>query len=195
MQPLLTISIPTTIDRQESFTTLLNELTYQITENDLEDIVVVDWECDDKEMSVGVKRDLLYKRAKGEYCWQIDSDDFIDSNAIKLVYDALQTAPDCVTFRELCTINGDILHGNFSLQYDDWHDNPPGFNHARTPFFKTPIRTDLCQQVGVADMRWGEDHDFAIRIKPLLQTEVYIPVDIYHYIHWSTEHNERYGIK
>lgn len=195
-QPLLSILIPTTTDRAELFQGLLNELTFQIQRDGLEDIVDIDWECDNKEMSVGAKRDILYKRAKGEYSWQIDDDDYIHSEGIKLIVEALQSKPCCVTFQELCQIDGVIKHSNFSLQYPDWHDNPDwpaGFHYARMPFFKTPIKTALCQQIGVADLRFAEDHDFSRRIKPLLKHEVHISEFVYHYVHWSTDHNERYG--
>lgn len=198
MKHLLSILIPTVIGREELFNGLLNELTFQIQRDDLEGIVDIDWECDNKEISIGKKRNLLYQRAKGEYSIMWDDDDYIHKEGLKLIVEALQSKPCCVTFQELCQIDGVIKHSNFSLQYPDWHDNPSwpeGFHYARTPFFKCVIRTDLCKQVGVEDLRFGEDHVFAQKIKPLLKHEVYIPHPIYHYIHWSSDHNSRYGIK
>jgi len=195
---LLSILIPTTPDREQSFTALLNEIYSQIQHNDLDHLVEVEWMLDNKEMSVGAKRDALYKKAQGEYSVQWDSDDYMHEKALPMIVEALRTKPDCVTYKELCLVNGKYMLSNFSLNYDDWHDNPlwPGnYDFARTPFFKTPIRTDLCRQVGVADMRYGEDYDFARRIKPLLKTEVHVNEFIYHYIHNSSEHNERYGIE
>ena len=197
--PLLTIAIPTTPDREELFQRLLNELTYQIQKNDLDNVVNIDWEIDNKEMSIGVKRDLLYKRAQGEYTVQWDSDDWIHAEGIALIIWALHERPDCVTYLERCEINGLQKWSNIALKYPDWAGDgnetlEDGFHFHRTPFFKTPIKTAVCRNVGVKDMRFGEDHDFAQRIKPLLKTEKYIDDPIYHYIHNSTAFNERYGI-
>jgi hypothetical protein len=217
-QPLLSILIPTVIGREELFNSLRNEVhtqacTIQGGDNCsgfmYEDFCItgVLYECgvelvyfrDDKSISVGEKRDWLYKKASGIFSWMIDDDDGIHKSAIQLILDAIKSNPetDCIGFKELCNINGEIKYSNFSYGYADWFGDgkllPDGFHHHRTPFFKTPIRTLICQQVGVADMRYGEDHDFSRRIKPLLKSEVYIDEFIYHYNHISTNHEERYG--
>jgi glycosyltransferase involved in cell wall biosynthesis len=157
---------------------------------------------DDKSVSIGEKREDMYKdSSNGDYVWMIDDDDDIADNAIGLILEAIKSNPDidCVCFKELVDIDGKISHSNFSLEYGDWEgdgilDLGDGFSYHRTPFFKTPIKTDICRQVGVRPIRFGEDHDFAQRIKPLLKTMVYIPEFIYYYIHRSTPFNERYGI-
>lgn len=198
---LLSILIPTTPDREESFRHLLAHLTYQIQTNNLDDVVELQWDLDNKEKSIGKKRDDLYQLANGLYSVQWDSDDWMHDDGIKLMIQAIlrgNQQASCITYQEHCIINGNIEFSNFSLKYDDWHENPKcpaGFKYARTPFTKTPILTQLCRKVGVADMRYGEDHDFARRVNPLLGSEVHIDEFIYQYIHWSTEHNTRYGIK
>jgi hypothetical protein len=44
-------------------------------------------------------------------------------------------------------------------------------------------------------MRFGEDHDFAIRIYPFLKKEKYINDVMYLYQYSSENHNSKYGIK
>jgi hypothetical protein len=197
---LLSILIPTTVDRRESVAKLKAELKRQIIEGGYQDSVEIKSMEDNKEMSVGAKRDLLYKAAKGKYSVQWDSDDWIHPQGIKLIIDAAKQLPHCITYKEHCTINGEIRFSNFSNEYPDWNGEgnnvlTDGFHYQRTPFFKTPILTELCQKVGVSDLRYAEDHDFARRIKPLLSTEVHIEEFIYHYIHESSPHADRYGIK
>ena len=197
---LLSILIPTTVDRRESYTKLKNEFLRQIEENGLQDTVEIKSCEDNKEMSIGSKRDLLYKAANGKYSLQWDSDDWIHAEAIKLIVEAAKQNPDCITYKELCTIDGEVKFSNFSKEYDDWNGDgnnvlSDGFHFQRTPFFKTPIRTEYCQHIGVADLRWAEDHDFARLIKNMLHTEVHIDEFIYLYQHTSSEFNERYGIK
>ncbi len=192
----LSILIPTTVDREDQFNRLTKYLFKQIEENSLQNEIEVQYICDTKEMSVGAKRQLLYEMAKGEYSWMIDDDDWIAYDAIAGVYNELDGICDCVGFKELCIFDGKrVESSNFSLVYPGWMDNYDGFNHVRTPFFKTPIKTKLCLEAGVKDQRWGEDNDFAIRIYPYLETENYIDEFVYIYQHNSSPHNDRYGIK
>lgn len=213
--PLLSIQIPTTPDRDKQYALLEEEIRNQCVamgEEPLEGFehatLFGGWRSvgiefmyyrDNKELSIGEKRDRMYRASTAKYSVQWDSDDWICAGGVKLMMDALrQYAPDCVTYRESVMINGEYFPSNFSLEYEDWAD---GFNlsqyyYQRTPFFKTPILTKLCQEVGVdRSSRYAEDHDFARRIRPLLKTEHHIDKEIYLYRHTSTEHNERYGIR
>jgi len=194
-QKLLSIQIPTTHDRKELFEDLIAKLEYMIKANELESEVEIISLCDDKEMTIGEKREKLYTNCNGTYSWQIDDDDMISADAIPLILDAIQHAPDCITFLELCNIDGVDSTSRFSLEYVDWGENVGGYDHVRTPFFKTPIKTEICRKVKIPHIRWGEDHRFAQLIKPLLKTEIHIPHPLYYYRHTSTPFNERYGIK
>ncbi len=195
-QPLLSILIPTVFERQELFNRLRSFINYQITEYGLHSHVEVQHLSDNKEMTIGEKRNKLYRMATGLYSWQIDDDDLIYHEALPLIIDELKNEDcDCVGFKELCIFDGKrVESSNFSIKYGGWADNVDGFNHVRTPFFKTPIKTRLCLQVPVANIRWGEDAQFARDVYPLLQKENYIDEFLYHYLHNSTPHNSRYGI-
>ncbi len=164
-------------------------------DHELTDIVEILYIQDIKEMTIGEKRNKLYRMARGEYSLQIDDDDNIHHLAMPYIIDELKDNPDCVGYKELCIYDGKrVESSNFSIKYGGWADNVDGFNHVRTPFFKTPIKTRLCLQCPVPHSRFGEDHEFSRMIRPLLQRENYIDEFIYHYIHNSTPHNERYGI-
>jgi len=197
---LLSILIPTTVDRREQFLKLKDEFKRQIIESGYQNIVEIKWAEDNKEISVGEKRNNLYNSASGKYSVQWDSDDWIHPQALKMIIQALHQEPDCVTYKELCNMDGEIKFSNFSNEYPDWNGEgnnvlSDGFHFQRTPFFKTPILTSICRQAGVGDIRYAEDHDFARRVKPLIKSEAHIDEFIYHYIHESTPHAERYGIK
>lgn len=194
-RPLLSILIPSIDSRNKLFDQLWDFLLNIIDLHDLSDKVELRACIDNKEMSIGWKRQTLYSAAMGKYSWQIDDDDQIHPDAILHILEAMKGEPDCITFEELCMIDGVESRSNFSLKYDDWAENQDGFDHVRTPFFKTPIKTSLCQQVPVPDMRFGEDHEWAKKIKHNLKTEMHIPKMLYYYIRNSTPHNERYGIK
>lgn len=197
MNPLLSILIPTVHERIEQFKKLEEYINDQIGAYDLEGKVEVISLADNKEMTIGEKRNKLYQKANGVYSWQIDDDDWIHYQAIPLIIDELMNdSPDCVGFKELCIFDGKRAEtSNFSLRYPGWMDNYDGFSHVRTPFFKTPIKTRLCLQCPAPHTRFGEDHEFAKAIYPLLQTENYIDEFLYIYQHNATPHNERYGIQ
>jgi hypothetical protein len=155
---------------------------------------------DDRQISVGTKRDRLYRLASGLYAVQWDSDDWVAETALAQIMYALESRPDCVTYQEHCDMDGVIKKSNHSLRYPDWEGEgdrelEDGFHFHRTPFFKSVIRRDYCCHIGVADMRFGEDHDFARLIRPMLREEIHIDSEIYLYRRTSTNHNERYGIK
>lgn len=201
----LSILIPTTPDRKKEFEKLRREMWRQIRALNMKaGIEIIDLE-DNKEMTIGAKRKELYKMAAGLYSVQWDSDDWIHPFGLEMITAFLpkrmtdknpDRLPDCVTYKELIIWNGTKPEtSNFSLKYDDWRDNYDGFNYVRTPFFKTPIKTSICNATEIPDSRFGEDHDFARNIKPKLKTEHYINEFIYIYTPFTSDHKERYGIK
>lgn len=192
----LSILIPTIIERQEQFNKLVDYLHNLIDLDNFNGEVEILSLCDDKQMTIGEKRQALYDMANGEYSWQIDDDDEISPDGLREIMYAITDAdPDCVTFQEKCLIDGVESFSNFSLKYDDWAENTDGWDHVRTPFFKTPIKTELCRKVSVPHVRFGEDHLWAQKIKYVLKSETHLEKFIYYYIHKSTPFNERYGIK
>lgn len=199
-KPLLTIQVPTVIGREKEFEKLRDEIFRQGQEigafksGELEFMMMKD----NKEISIGMKRRLLYQSSNGKYTVQWDDDDGIHKDGIALIINALRKNPDvdCVTYKELCIFDGTrVESSNHSLKYKSWMDNHDGFNHVRTPFCKNVIKTELCRQAIMPDMRFGEDHEFAKSIYPLLKTGTWINEFIYIYQHNSTPHNIRYGVK
>lgn len=195
----LTICIPTVNGREEVCKKLIEEVNRQIAENNLDREIQVIVDKDNKQVSIGEKRNRMYKISKGLFTVQIDDDDWIAPDYVKLCHEATYEPVDCIGYQEYCTFNGiNPQKSDMSIKYPRWNDfNPPvnGFDHARTPFCKTPIKTTICQKVGVKDMRWGEDHDFAKRIYPFLKREHYINKSMYFYRYKKEDFNKKYGIR
>tara|TARA_R110000868_G_scaffold135610_1_gene348183 strand:- start:17 stop:595 length:579 start_codon:yes stop_codon:yes gene_type:complete len=191
---ILSILIPTTTDRKPVFDRLVKELKRQCV-GKTKQVEIISL-SDDKKITIGEKRNKLYDMANGLYSWQIDDDDWIHPEAVNLILKAAEQNKDCITFQEIVIFDGGRpKSSNFSLEYLDWKDNSHGYDYIRTPFFKTPIKTDICKRVQVPLIRFGEDHEWAKAVKPLLQSEMHINDNIYWYLHYSTPFNERYGIK
>ena len=153
---------------------------------------------DEKVLTIGEKREILYKRANGLYSWQIDSDDSIAPDALELILAVIKENPEtpCITFRENCMMNGEYKSSNHSIKYDRWMDNFDGYDYVRNPFYKDVIRTDIAKSVPFEHIRYNEDERFAMALKPYLTDEVHIDREIYFYIYEPKDtHEERYGIK
>ena len=196
--PLLSILIPTVVGREDCIHRLLGVISSQYNGSEIE----VFWVKDNKEITIGEKREQLYKKAKGLYSWQIDDDDSIAPNAIQLILEAIKNNPnvDCITFQENCQMNGKYYKSNHSLEYPDWygdgsHPLHDGFHFHRTPFYKSVIKTEIAKSVPFVYCRYGEDHLWSIDLYPHLKTEFHIDRELYYYIYEPKDtHEERYGL-
>lgn len=194
---LLTIMLPTTIDRREQFAKLLEEIKRQIVANKYEDIVEVIINEDNKEISIGNKRQELLEASSGKWVVGIDSDDWISEDYLHDIVMALKNNPqiDHVGFLEDCDINGEKSLSIFSIRHKHWAENFDGYDHIRCANPKSVILREKALMVGFEDSRFGEDRIFSEAVTSLLTSEIFIEKSLYLYRHISTEHNERYGIK
>lgn len=213
MKVELSILVPTVLGREESLNNLLsvmakyspldvksdlkeNEYGYTGTKYDLEDVEIIVVK-DNKQNTIGAKREYMYSIANGLYSQMTDDDDELAPNAIHLILEAIRSSPDvdCITFEEHIDIDGKIQRSNHSLKYADWANGTDGFDYVRTPFMKSVIKTEIAKSVPIPHIRFGEDHQWAQALKSHLKTEFHIDQQLYKYIHRSSNHNERYGIK
>lgn len=199
MNTILSIMLPTTIDRRSYFYELLEEICFQIKNLDPEfhkriELVIDE---DNKEKSIGRKRQDLLLRAKGTWVVAIDSDDSIAKTYLSDIINALDKRPniDHVGFLESCSINGTVSKSIFSIRYKQWAENIDGFDHIRCANPKSVIRRDKALRVGFRDIRFGEDKLFSEKITPLLGSETFINKPLYIYRFISSNHKERFGIK
>lgn len=195
-QPLLSILIPTVVGREDQLEKLLAELYRQRVALPFPNIIQFQIKKDNKEMTVGEKRGVLYQESIGLYSFMPDDDDGIAPDFFVRVVAAIEQNPDCVTYFESVDIDGDVSKSNHSIKYGGWHDNPSwpeGFKYARTPYFKDVIRTEIAQSVEVPHIRWNEDEQFANALHPLLENEIHIDDFMYFYKHVSSNPIERYG--
>lgn len=179
------------------FVKLLAELQRQVTEHFLWNEVEIIWHEDNKEISVGRKRQLLLQRARGIFVVGFDSDDWPAPDYLIQIVSAINCNPnvDHVGFWELCTFNGERPRLSlFSIRYHKWGENVDGYHYVRCANPKSVIRREKALQVGFEDSRFGEDIKFSEAVTPLLVNEVFIDKILYNYRYVDSEFNERYGI-
>ena len=213
IQPiLLSILIPTVVGRENELSKLLgllskyapldvksnlkkNNFDYTGTKYDLEDVEIIVVK-DNKQNTIGAKREYMYSLANGLYSQMTDDDDELAPNAIELILNAIKSNPEipCITFREKCMMNGVYKSSNHSIRYSQWMDNQDGFDYVRSPFYKDVIRTDIAKSVPFPHIRYNEDEQWSKALKPFLTDEIHINEELYHYIYNETNHNERYGL-
>jgi len=197
MQPLLTILIPTVVGREAEFDKLKGDIDLQCTILGGYDEVEILSLKDNKEITIGEKRERLYSMANGLFSWMIDDDDSISPDAIQTILSVIKDNPNipCITFRENCMMNGEYKSSNHSIKYEKWADNFDGYDYVRCPFYKDVIRTDIAKSVPFEYVRYNEDEKFSMAIKPLLTDEAHIDREIYFYIYEPKDtHEERYGL-
>lgn len=89
--------------------------------------------------------------------------------------------PDVVGFTGRYFVDGKeqkpFIH---SIKYNNWFEDGRAYYRCPTPL--NPIKRELCLKVGFNErLSLVEDHDFSIRIRPLLKTEVFIDKPMYFY--------------
>lgn len=178
----LSILICTIKERNESFLKLAAKLTEQIT-NDVE----VLYELDNRESTVGKKRNTLLSKANGDYVCFIDDDDDVSDNYVSAILKAIETDPDCVAINLRYYSNGQFLGtAHHSIKYFSWRTLKEDLGFLffeRTPNHLNPIRRSKAILVKFPEVNHGEDHAWSNEIKQYLHTEVNIEEPIYFYYH------------
>ena len=180
--PILTIAIPTINGREKQLEWLLNECLANQVQWTPEVIILI--EKDNKEMTIGAKRQKLLDQVTTPYFVMVDDDDYVADDYVKEVLAAIEREqPDCIGYIEAIIGNPEkwAKHSNC---FDDWGDRSQEFDLTRTIFYKDVIKTEIARAVGFdVSLRYGEDHDFARRLKAsgLLKKEVFLHKIMYYY--------------
>lgn len=174
----LTILICTLETRKTLFNVLLDELKKQSKGYKVEILS----DCDNGEQTIGAKRNKLLQKAKGDYVCFVDDDDWVDSEYISKIMEALESQPDCVKLLGVMNTNGfnqmrfehSIVHGVY---------NTFGGVYRRPPNHLNPIKTNIAQRFKFPETNFGEDTDWALQVRDsgLLQREEPTYKVLYHY--------------
>ena len=177
--PVLTVMIPTIVEREADFRRLLNELNRQIMLLPDPTLVQVIWKQDNCEMLVGDKRQQLLLQARGDYVCAIDDDDLIEPTYLRSILSAILDeervgrSPDCVVFRGEMTLDGRY---NATFDFDLGHKAYRNIGDLcqRTPNHLCPIKRSIAMPIGFVSKQCSEDTDFAQRVYPKLRTQVIV---------------------
>jgi glycosyltransferase involved in cell wall biosynthesis len=201
MLMLLSILIPTLERRRIQFEVLFRSLSTQIRDAQLQHKVEILSELDAGELSIGAKRNLLLKRAAGEFVAFIDDDDEVSPDYLRLLCDAISRKPeaDTVGFRGVITFRGRRPRQfEHSLRHPDYCSRNE--TYYRPPNHVNPIRRGIAIRYRFIEVSYSEDIDWALRIRNdgALRTEAFIDSTLYYYrsrrwwpYQWLLDHTEK----
>ena len=182
----ISILIPTLYERRSLFDKAYDEITRQVSECP-EIKVEVLYEVDNRELTLGAKRNRLVDRCTGKYHCFIDDDDIIAPYYLRTFVPMITSGVDydCAAFLGAHYDKGKFTKLFYhSLDFHSWFERPEAYYRTVSPM--NLIRTSIVRQVRYADIRNTEDHEFSKRLHEsgLLKTEFKIDKTrpLYHYI-------------
>ena len=180
----LSLLICTLTDRTNYLDRLMECLNKQKT-----DEVEILVSLDNREKTIGQKRNELLDQAQGDYIAFIDDDDLVSDDYIQLVLESINKSnPDVIGLHLLMTVNGANEERTYhSLKYNRWWDEPDPDRPGRRRYFRNPnhlnpVKRELALKVKFPGINHGEDHDYSKGLLPHLSTEEYIESPIYYYL-------------
>lgn len=187
----LSILIPTLKERYNSFANLYSNLHKQVSLLPISEYVEILHISDNREISIGEKRNKLLSMAKGEFSVFIDDDDRVSNLYINNIVNSIINNKDidCVGFKGIITFDGknpkEFIH---SLKYREYSQNDA--TYFRPPNHLNPIKSTISKAFKFKEINFGEDTDWAMAIcnSGLLKNEYMIESDImYYYDYISTK--------
>jgi len=137
---LISILIPTLLERQDVFDKMVNGLYKQIKDNNLQDKVEIISICDNRNIPVVEKRNMLQKLSSGKYFTHLDDDDCFSDDYCKKVVDHIErlpifsdNEPDIIGYDQMCYVEDkqfivkpSMNHG-LSLTPDGYKEDLPTY--------------------------------------------------------------------
>lgn len=180
MKPLLSILIPSIPSRFEShLLPLWKELQRQCDESMYGSRVEILTLCDNKQRTIGAKRQALLNLAQGKYIAFMDDDDKCFDKYVILALHVIHIRyytnklVDVITFNQHVSINGE----QFSLTFKFGHEvneepNKNGF--TRPPWHVCLWRRDVVQHCTFPNSNYGEDWAWAEQANKCAKTSYHI---------------------
>lgn len=196
--PLLSVLLPSIIIRNQQFINLSHRLVDLVKAGGFLSKVEFKSNVDNKEISIGKKRQELLNEATGEYVLFIDDDDDVPNYYFTKIFEALESKPDCIGFKIDFRKDGKSKIACHSNRYKSWENNVDGYDFVRCPNHLNPIKREIALQAGYEDLRFGEDSKYSLKLaaENLIKSEVFINEIMYIYKFSSKEnHKIKYGIR
>ncbi len=177
------ILICTLDERKQIFENLYNELLDQIRKAGLSDKIEVLYYRDNREKSIGFKRNALMRHARGKYACFIDDDDEVHPEYIKMIHGKMQSDPDCISLKGILNNpKGQTYVFEHSLAHGTQYAFKNG-RYIRPPNHLNPMKKVVAAQFLFPEINLEEDKLWAMDIarSGILKTEETIEDPYYFY--------------
>ena len=173
---------------------LLHKLTGQIERRQYKDLEVeLLVLCDNKQRSVGAKRNALLDLAQGKYLAFVDDDDDVSVDYVDQLLAATEHNCDVIVFDQRVFLNEEwpprVVH--FGLQFTNEDIAAPGGEAKRKPFHCCAWRSTIAKQGRFSDKQWGEDWYWVQQVLPLAVSQHRIAA-VLHTYRWSAASTEAF---
>tara|TARA_Y100000592_G_C5410088_1_gene287639 strand:- start:51 stop:680 length:630 start_codon:yes stop_codon:yes gene_type:complete len=127
MTYLVSILIPTLIERKSVFNELVDGIYKQIKQGGYEKKIEILSICDDRSIPLSTKRNMMQKICSGKYFMHLDDDDSLDEYFCESVVNHIEDLsiykkndPDVIGFNQLAKVNGDrfIVRPNINRDFN-----------------------------------------------------------------------------
>lgn len=179
--PLLTVGV-LTINGRENFLERLQKQFKSIVPQEYSLKIEFIYNKDNKQQSVGNKRNEILKSANGKYICFVDDDDLVSDDYFIKIIPELEKDVDCVGFYGAYYVNNKfIMHFNHANKNGGHYKNNNiqyrPINHLN------PVKTLIAKQIKFTDKNMGEDSDYSDVLfnSQLIKSESNIDSVLYHY--------------
>ncbi|WIY84327.1 glycosyltransferase [Propionimicrobium sp. PCR01-08-3] len=181
--PVLSVLVPSVASRRDTFLpSILDQLYGQhealsdVDRSRIEILTLVDA----KGVSLGQKRNDMINLARGRYVVFVDDDDRLEDDYLVALLEAANSGADVITFHvSVSTDGGSPTVCKYGLEYE--HNENIANEFHRIPNHICMVRRDLASRSPFPDKSFGEDSEYAARLRPLLLSEHKIDRVLYHY--------------
>jgi hypothetical protein len=192
MKPQLSILTPTIKGREDQLAALQDKIHKQLLfaggsimfadhKSRMADVEHL-WLGDNRQRSIGEKRQALVDIARGQYIAFVDDDDDIADDYVSSLLNAIETGADVITFRQRAIYNGLESEVVFGINN---HDQPftPGGITLRAPWHVCAWKRERVAECVFGFTNYGEDAIWAHQARQRIRTGHHIDRVLHTYRH------------
>jgi len=163
----LSVLIPSIPERQNQLNLLLKRLEGQINKLPVKDEVEIIVLMDNKQITIGEKRERLKNMAQGKYFCLLDDDDNIDEAYIEELHNACKNEDvDVIYFDTWASVDGQVGTIKVSIEHPTNEQFVAGQDTLRKPSHVNAWKTEKFRGFKFGDRNYGEDFDFCNQCYP-----------------------------
>jgi hypothetical protein len=175
---ILSILTPTIPGREKQLQALQQKIEVQIGGQAVEHLIL----SDNRQRSIGAKRQALLDIARGEYIAFVDDDDDIADSYVEELLTAAASGADVITFLQAATYNVEKSVVNFQLGQGDHAYKPSGITN-RDAWHVNAWRRSRVAHCQFGESNYGEDLTWCQQARRMAETTVHIPKILHYYCH------------